>query len=100
MSVQRQVNPPTRPTVQPGDVWCNIAQATATACAALLHRDQDLAPICLPKILHCLRAGYRLAAERYRQRKMLMQMDDRQLKDMGITAEQAEMEAGKPIWKA
>ena len=98
MSVQKQVNPPTRPTVQPGDAWC-IAQAAARACAALLHRDQGLAPIYLPKILHCWRAGYRLAVERYRQRKQLMQMDDRQLKDMGTTAEQAEMEACKPICK-
>ena len=97
MSVQKQVNPPTRPT---GDAWYHVAQTTATACAALIHRDQGLAPICLPKILHCLRAGYRLAVERYRQRKQLMEMDDRQLKDMGITPEQAEMEARKPIWKA
>lgn len=100
MSVQKQVSPPTRPTVQPGDAWHHIAQTTAAACAALIHRDQGLAPICLPKILHCLRAGYRLAVERYRQRKQLMEMDDRQLKDMGITPEQAEMEARKPIWKA
>jgi uncharacterized membrane protein/uncharacterized protein YjiS (DUF1127 family) len=48
----------------------------------------------------CLRAGYRLGVERYRQRKQLMEMDDRQLKDIGITPEQAELEAGKPIWRA
>jgi uncharacterized protein YjiS (DUF1127 family) len=28
-----------------------------------------------------------------------MEMDDRQLKDIGITPEQAEQEACKPMWK-
>jgi len=28
-----------------------------------------------------------------------MEMDDRQLKDIGVTREQAEREARKPIWK-
>jgi uncharacterized protein YjiS (DUF1127 family) len=28
-----------------------------------------------------------------------MEMDDRQLRDIGITRGQAEQEAGKPIWK-
>jgi uncharacterized protein YjiS (DUF1127 family) len=28
-----------------------------------------------------------------------MEMDDRQLKDIGITREQAEHEARKPFWK-
>ena|ERR1700730_1761848 len=48
----------------------------------------------------CLRAGYRLGVERYRQRKQLMEMDDRLIKDIGITPEQAELEAGRPIWRA
>lgn len=100
MSVQKQVNPPTRPTVQAGDAWFKVADASAKACAPLLPRDQGLVAIALPKILHCLRAGYRLAVERYRQRKQLMEMDDRQLEDIGITPEQAELEAGKPIWRA
>jgi uncharacterized protein YjiS (DUF1127 family) len=29
----------------------------------------------------------------------VLEMDDRQLKDIGITPEQAEQEARKPIWK-
>jgi uncharacterized protein YjiS (DUF1127 family) len=29
----------------------------------------------------------------------LMEMEDRQLQDIGITREQAEQEARKPIWK-
>jgi uncharacterized protein YjiS (DUF1127 family) len=40
-----------------------------------------------------------LSRERYRQRRQLLEMDDRQLKDIGITPEQAEQEARKPIWK-
>jgi uncharacterized protein YjiS (DUF1127 family) len=40
-----------------------------------------------------------LTGERYRQRKQLMEMDYRQLKDIGITPEEAKQEARKPIWK-
>jgi len=72
--------------------------APATA-GVLFPRDRDPALISLVKILHCFRTGYRLARERYRQRKQLMKMDDRQLRDIGITPEQAEQEARKPIWK-
>jgi uncharacterized protein YjiS (DUF1127 family) len=61
--------------------------------------DREPMPISLLKILHRFRTDYRLAIERYRQRKQLMEMDDRQLKDIGITPEQAEQEARKPIWK-
>lgn len=49
----------------------------------------------LPKILRWLR----IASERSRQRKQLLEMDYRQLKDIGITRDQAEQEARKPIWK-
>ena len=41
-----------------------------------------------------------MGVERYRQRKQLMEMDDRLIKDIGITPEQAELEAGRPIWRA
>jgi len=37
--------------------------------------------------------------QRYQQRKQLMEMDYRQLKDIGITPEEAKQEARKPIWK-
>ena len=50
-------------------------------------------------ILHFWRKAFKLACERHRQRKQLLEMDDRQLKDIGITREQAEQEARKPIWK-
>ena len=61
--------------------------------------DRRSTPISLLKILQRIRTEYRLACERRRQRKQLLEMDDRQLKDIGITPEQAEQEAGKPIWK-
>jgi uncharacterized protein YjiS (DUF1127 family) len=51
-------------------------------------------------ILDCWRTTFKLAYERHRQRKQLMEMDNRQLKDIGITPEEAEQEARKPIWKA
>jgi hypothetical protein len=41
----------------------------------------------------------RLGVERYRLREQLMEMDDRQLKDIGITRAEAEQEARKPVWK-
>jgi uncharacterized protein YjiS (DUF1127 family) len=81
-----------------GTLLRDIDQTPATA-AVLFPRDRDPALISLVKILHCFRTGYRLARERYRQRKQLMEMDYRQLKDIGITPEQAEQEARKPIWK-
>lgn len=76
-----------------------IARASATGPGGLYPRDRGLTPFSLLKILHCFRTAYRLGGERYRQRRQLMEMDDRQLKDIGITREQAEQEARKPIWK-
>jgi len=61
--------------------------------------DRAPTPISLLKIFRRLGTVYRLSRERYRQRRQLMEMDDRQLKDIGITREQAEQEARKPIWK-
>jgi uncharacterized protein YjiS (DUF1127 family) len=61
------------------------------APTADLHpKDRGTAPICLLKILHCLGTAYRLGRERYTQRRQLLEMDYRQLKDIGITREQAE----------
>jgi uncharacterized protein YjiS (DUF1127 family) len=77
-----------------------IARASAAGSAGLHPRDRGLTPISLLQILHCFRTAYRLGGERYRQRRQLMEMDDRQLKDIGITREQAEQEARKPIWKS
>ena len=100
MSPKVHANPPTRSTVQAGGSLYDIAHASDATGADQFHRDQHPASISIPKIVHRCRTGYRLARERYRQRKQLLEMDDRQLKDIGITPEQAELEAGKPIWKA
>jgi len=40
-----------------------------------------------------------LGRERYRQWRQLMEINNRQLKDIEITRVQAEHEARKPIWK-
>jgi len=37
--------------------------------------------------------------ERSHQRKALLDLDARLLRDIGVTREQAEQEAGKPFWK-
>ena len=37
--------------------------------------------------------------ERWRQRQTLLDLDAHLLRDIGITREQAEREAGKPFWK-
>jgi uncharacterized protein YjiS (DUF1127 family) len=68
----------------------------ARASAHLAPKDRGPTPISL---LQRLGTAYRLIHVRYRQRRQLMEMDDRQLKDIGITREQAEQEARKPIWK-
>ncbi|GFE65621.1 DUF1127 domain-containing protein [Litoreibacter roseus] len=36
----------------------------------------------------------------YRQRRALLQLDETQLKDIGITAAEAETEANRPVWDA
>jgi uncharacterized protein YjiS (DUF1127 family) len=47
-----------------------------------------------------LAAWIRAAAERWRQRRTLMEIDDRMLRDMGISRSQAMVEAAKPFWRA
>jgi uncharacterized protein YjiS (DUF1127 family) len=39
------------------------------------------------------------AAERWRQRRALAEIDDRMLRDMGISRSQAMAEAAKPFWR-
>ena len=95
MSSKRQF----RHTVESGETAYDIVQACAAGFAGLHPRDGGPTPIALLKGIHWWRTAYRLGGERYRQRRQLMEMDDRQLKDIGITREQAEQEARKPIWK-
>ena len=96
MSSKQQAD---RHTVESGETANDMAQAWAAASAGLHPRDKGATPIALLKILDWCRTAYRLGGERYRQRRQLMELDDRQLKDIGITREQAEQEARKPIWK-
>ena len=96
MSGKQQVN---RHPVESRETAFDVAQAWAAASTGLRPRDEGPTQIVLLKILHWFRTAYRLGEERYRQRRQLLEMDDRQLKDIGITREQAEQEARKPFWK-
>ena len=73
----------------------NTPAASASGSPVLLHPHAGPALTSLPRI----RQWFRTASERYRQRKQLLEMDYRQLKDIGITRDQAKQEARKPIWK-
>jgi uncharacterized protein YjiS (DUF1127 family) len=95
VKTQKQTNPLTWRALEAREPLYEIAKASS----GLQPRDRGLTPISLLKILHCFRTAYKLGCERSRQRRQLMEMDDRQLKDIGITREQAEQEAHKPIWK-
>lgn len=99
MKTQKETNSLTGRAIEAVKTSYEIAEASATATAHLHPKDRATTPISLLKILHCLGTAYRLGHERYSQRRQLMEMDYRQLKDIGITREQAEQEARKPIWK-
>jgi uncharacterized protein YjiS (DUF1127 family) len=96
---QKQANPLSGRAMKAGETLYEIAEASVAATADLHPKDRGPTPSSLLKILYRLGTAYRLGRERYRQRKQLLEMDDRQLKDIGITLEQAEQEARKPIWK-
>jgi uncharacterized protein YjiS (DUF1127 family) len=92
MTNKKQVN---RHSIESGETVYEMAIAAIVASAALPPRDRGSSPISLLKVLR----WWRTTGERYRQRKQLMEMDYRQLKDIGITPEEAQQEARKPIWK-
>jgi uncharacterized protein YjiS (DUF1127 family) len=93
MSSKEQAN---QHTLESGETACDMAWASAS----LLPTDRGWwSSISLLKILRWCRTACRIGAERYRQRRQLMEMDYHQLKDIGITPEEAEQEARKPIWK-
>jgi uncharacterized protein YjiS (DUF1127 family) len=99
VTTQKQPNSPDVQTTEAGETLCEIAEAPAIAAADLPLIDWGPTQISLGKILRRLGTAWKLRRERYQQRRQLMQMDDRQLKDIGITREEAEQEARKPIWK-
>jgi uncharacterized protein YjiS (DUF1127 family) len=45
-----------------------------------------------------LRQWVSTALKVWRQRRDLLAMDDTRLRDIGLTREQAEAEAGRPVW--
>jgi uncharacterized protein YjiS (DUF1127 family) len=96
MSSKKQAN---RHTMESGEIVYDIAKASTAVSAALLPGDRGSSAISVRNILSWCRTACRLTSERYRQRKQLMEMDYRQLKDIGITPEEAKQEARKPIWK-
>jgi uncharacterized protein YjiS (DUF1127 family) len=50
--------------------------------------------------LHTWRSVIRTWFERGRQRRALAELDDRLLRDIGVTFEQAKREAARPFWSA
>jgi uncharacterized protein YjiS (DUF1127 family) len=46
-----------------------------------------------------LQRWYARCSARFWQRQALAQLDDRDLKDIGVTRQQANVEAAKPFWK-
>jgi uncharacterized protein YjiS (DUF1127 family) len=99
MKTQKQTNLLTQRKLGVGNVLYDRADASAAANADLHPVDRPARVASLLRILRRLGTIYRLSRERHRQRRQLMEMDDRDLKDIGITREQAEQEARKPIWK-
>jgi uncharacterized protein YjiS (DUF1127 family) len=98
VKTQGQTSPIRPHTLEAGKTY-EFVEAPSMARVDLHSKDRGRTPISLLKILHRFGAGYRLCRERYRQRRQLMEMDDRQLRDIGITRGQAEQEALKPVWK-
>jgi uncharacterized protein YjiS (DUF1127 family) len=45
-------------------------------------------------------AWLRAATARWRERRALEELDDRALRDMGISRSQAQVEAAKPFWRS
>ncbi len=56
----------------------------------------------LPSLRHCTQKVLKVVGpwmDRSRQRRALASLDDRLLKDIGITRSQAEREIGKSFWR-
>jgi uncharacterized protein YjiS (DUF1127 family) len=99
VKTQKQTNSISRHVMEAGEPLYGIAETSPAAIADRRPRDLEPKSISLRKLLHCLTTAYRLCGQRYRQRRQLLKMDDRELKDIGITREQAEQEGRKPPWK-
>ena len=100
MKTEKQTNSLTGRAMETGATLYEVTEASAATTADLHSKDRGATPNSLLTILHRLGTAYRLGRMRYGQRRQLIEMDDCQLKDIGITREQAEQEARKPFWKA
>ncbi|WP_206020409.1 DUF1127 domain-containing protein [Rhodovarius crocodyli] len=69
-----------------------------TPFAARASRLLPALPLRSPSLMPLLR-WLRDAHERWRERRLLEEMTDRDLRDMGITRHDALHEAAKPFWR-
>jgi uncharacterized protein YjiS (DUF1127 family) len=99
VKIQKQTNSLAPRALAVDEAFDDSAEARTAANAEVRPMDRAPTVASLRRIVHGLRTAYRLSRERYRQRRQLMEMGDRELNDIGITREQAEEEARKPIWK-
>jgi uncharacterized protein YjiS (DUF1127 family) len=99
VKTQKQTNALSPHVRECGETLYEIAERSVAATADLNPKDLGPAPISLRRVLHSFTTAYSLCRERYHQRRQLLEMDHRQLKDIGITREQAEREGRKPLWK-
>jgi uncharacterized protein YjiS (DUF1127 family) len=99
VKTEKQTNLLIGSAVEAGQSLYDSTETSGAATADLHPKDLEPASISLGEILHSFTTAYRLWRERYRQRRQLLEMDDCQLKDIGITREQAEQEGHKQLWK-
>ena len=85
--------------MEAGGTLYEVAETSDTAAADVHPEDRGRTPNSLLTILGWLGKAYRLGRTRYRQRRRLLEMDDRRLNDIGTIREQAEREGRKPLWK-
>ena len=65
-----------------------------------VHDRVGRAAACSPALLKRLLQYLLTGIQRHRQRRALGQLDERLLRDIGITPKQARQEADKPFWRA
>ena len=99
MKTRKQANSLSGRAIEAGETLYEVAETSDTAAVDLHPEDRGRRPNSPLTILGWLGTAYRLGRTRYRQRRQLLEMDDRQFKDIAITRKQAEQEGRKPLWK-
>jgi uncharacterized protein YjiS (DUF1127 family) len=84
MKIKKQANLLTQSALAVDEALDERAKASAAADSDFHRIDRAPTVGSLLRILHGLGTAYRLGRERYRQRRQLMGMDNRELKDIGI----------------